>query len=346
MMRRFSEIAAMCALSLALILGGAATVDAANGDCGQPVSTGVGPTASDALLVLRVAVGAASCDVCICNADGTGPVAATDALIVLRIAVGEQLQLNCPACGTTTTVTTSTSTSSTTTTTVPQGQPQLITGDFPNVAPCANRDTLPENADFLATIVAAPTVNHVVNFTQFNTDGATEICGIADADNSLAQSNIPWNPSTNNVFDVCQTFTDDTTDFFNNVPLGHGPDLCQTGNNTATLAMPRAGTYRKDACIEDANDSYDVRTRITVSGPSTDDTFASLGVSRSDLHVCDGNTEISTQAQAKSFVTGSPRDFSFTVKSGSCSGTPHVSVTAEVICVNKRTSACPDGFCF
>ncbi|MEE8311787.1 MAG: hypothetical protein V3R77_05980 [Candidatus Binatia bacterium] len=334
-----NRITAACALSFAMVPCGAIVVDAANGDCGQPVSTGAGPTASDALQILKVAVGAASCDECVCNADGAGIIAATDALLVLRVAVGQALPLSCPPC-------TATTTTSSTTTTVPQGQPQLVTGDFSNVAPCADRDTLPEDVDFLATIMSAETVNLIVNFTQFTTDGATEICGLGDADNNLAQSNIPWDPSANNVFDVCQTFTGSTTDFFNNVPLGHGPDLCQTGNNTFTLAMPRAGSYRKDACIESGGDAYDVRTRIVVSGPSVDATFASLGVARGDLRVCDGNTEIATEAQAKAFVTASPRSFSFAVKSGSCAGTVHVNVTAEMICVDKRTSACPDGFCF
>jgi len=115
---------------------GVIVADAANGDCGQPVSIGAGPTASDALQVLKVAVGAATCEDCVCNVDGAGIIAATDALLVLRVAVGQALPLSCPSCTVTTT--------SSTTTTVPQGQPQLATGDFPNVAPCANRDTCPK----------------------------------------------------------------------------------------------------------------------------------------------------------------------------------------------------------
>jgi len=76
---------------------------AALGDCGQPQSTGATPTATDALTVLKSAVGlASSCDTarCICDVGGDGNVTSTDALQVLQAAVGSPVTLNCD-CGST-----------------------------------------------------------------------------------------------------------------------------------------------------------------------------------------------------------------------------------------------------
>jgi hypothetical protein len=84
----------VCAVTLCCATSSAARV----GDCGQPASTGDQPTASDALAVLRAAVGTESCAVCTCDADGSGGVAATDALAVLRRAVGLSVPLLCAAC--------------------------------------------------------------------------------------------------------------------------------------------------------------------------------------------------------------------------------------------------------
>ena len=65
--------------------------------CGDPNGDQT-VTASDALLVLRAAVGSDVCQRCICDADGSGTTIASDALLVLRIAVGLPLSLDCPAC--------------------------------------------------------------------------------------------------------------------------------------------------------------------------------------------------------------------------------------------------------
>ncbi len=68
--------------------------------CGDPDDSG-STTASDALFVLRVAVGAGSCDACLCNVDSNvsgPPVTASDALRLLRAAVGQPIALTCPAC--------------------------------------------------------------------------------------------------------------------------------------------------------------------------------------------------------------------------------------------------------
>ncbi len=69
-------------------------------DCGDPDDSGA-RTATDALFVLRAAVGTAQCDPCLCNVDassGANPVTATDALRLLRVAVGQPVVLTCPVC--------------------------------------------------------------------------------------------------------------------------------------------------------------------------------------------------------------------------------------------------------
>ncbi len=98
-----------CALLSAELIARPAIVLAAKGDCGQPQSSGDTPTASDALAILRSAVGqtiqACIDKACICDVNGNGSVAASDALTVLRKAVGQSVTLACvcappsgPAC--------------------------------------------------------------------------------------------------------------------------------------------------------------------------------------------------------------------------------------------------------
>jgi hypothetical protein len=72
-------------------------LDAACKRCAQPVSQGSDPAASDALAVLRVAVGVASCAACVCDVDGSGAVSAVDALVTLKRAVGQDVDVFCPA---------------------------------------------------------------------------------------------------------------------------------------------------------------------------------------------------------------------------------------------------------
>ncbi len=81
---------------------------AANGDCSQPESSGSGPTATDCLRILNVAVGLGSCDphaACVCAPKGSLPATATDALVCLTSAVGGSATLDCP-CGLSTSTTT------------------------------------------------------------------------------------------------------------------------------------------------------------------------------------------------------------------------------------------------
>ncbi|RMD82707.1 MAG: hypothetical protein D6815_08545 [Candidatus Dadabacteria bacterium] len=71
------------------------------GMCGDPVDAGRATqsiTASDALFVLRAAVGLVPCDLCICDVDESGAVAATDALELLRVSVGLGPTPHCKAC--------------------------------------------------------------------------------------------------------------------------------------------------------------------------------------------------------------------------------------------------------
>ncbi len=110
-MRRRSWRAAFACAVLSLFLHPGLGFGAL-GDCGQPKSSGADPSASDALEVLRTAVGQGDCggfDPCVCDVDGSGKVLASDALRVLKRAVGQPQSLDC-VCPVTTTTTTSTTT--------------------------------------------------------------------------------------------------------------------------------------------------------------------------------------------------------------------------------------------
>jgi len=73
-------------------------------DCGDAVYVegNAGPStplsASDALHVLNSAVGVSSCDLCVCDVNGSGAITAGDALAVLIAAVGTPVALVCPFC--------------------------------------------------------------------------------------------------------------------------------------------------------------------------------------------------------------------------------------------------------
>jgi hypothetical protein len=93
------------ALTLLALIGRAGAAGAAQGDCAQPLSPGIGPTASDCLFILGASVGLQSCNpACVCLPSGALPITATDALICLKAAVGQQVELACPCATTTTTV--------------------------------------------------------------------------------------------------------------------------------------------------------------------------------------------------------------------------------------------------
>ncbi len=96
--RRNSRAACWGALLIAVILfHQPIALQAAQGDCAQPVSTGSQNTASDCLFILRAAVGSIVCSpACICAPKGSLPATATDALLCLKKAVGQPVALNCP----------------------------------------------------------------------------------------------------------------------------------------------------------------------------------------------------------------------------------------------------------
>jgi len=55
-------------------------------------------TASDALAVLRTAIGTGACEVCVCDTNASGTVTATDALWVLRAVLGLPAAVHCTSC--------------------------------------------------------------------------------------------------------------------------------------------------------------------------------------------------------------------------------------------------------
>ncbi len=90
-------------MCLALLMAVPHGLLAATGDCGQPGSSGSTASASDALATLKSAVGSPSpCDAkpCVCDVNGDGTTTSSDALRILRVAVGQQVQLECDCpCG-------------------------------------------------------------------------------------------------------------------------------------------------------------------------------------------------------------------------------------------------------
>ncbi|HEY2775598.1 MAG TPA: hypothetical protein VGK20_16275 [Candidatus Binatia bacterium] len=97
--RRRLRIAPAATMALAILLSGlaAASVAAAAQKCGDRDNSGT-VTASDALGVLKVSVGAAQCDPCVCDVNHSGTVTASDALVVLKFAVGQPVTLSCNSC--------------------------------------------------------------------------------------------------------------------------------------------------------------------------------------------------------------------------------------------------------
>jgi len=65
--------------------------------CGDQTGDG-NVTATDALAVLRCAVGSSVCSTCLADVNGSGTLTPTDALMVLRRAVGQAVVLSCPPC--------------------------------------------------------------------------------------------------------------------------------------------------------------------------------------------------------------------------------------------------------
>jgi hypothetical protein len=66
--------------------------------CGDPTAAFQAINTTDALFVLRTAVGLFDCDLCVCDVNDSGSVTAPDALRVLQSAVGQPARLVCPDC--------------------------------------------------------------------------------------------------------------------------------------------------------------------------------------------------------------------------------------------------------
>jgi len=122
-MNQRTRLLLLFSLSLA-IPAQAPPVGADPGDCGQPVTVGTAPAASDALYVLRAAVGIATCSPSVCDTDGSCTVTAADALRLLGFVTGQDYPLSCDLCGVTTTST------STSTTTLPPATWNEVLGIF------------------------------------------------------------------------------------------------------------------------------------------------------------------------------------------------------------------------
>jgi hypothetical protein len=83
------------------------TTMSSGGICADPIALTHGEpppppgrvvTATDALFVLRAAVGSETCQLCVCDVNGSGGVTASDALVTLSAAVGQPVSLMCPPC--------------------------------------------------------------------------------------------------------------------------------------------------------------------------------------------------------------------------------------------------------
>jgi hypothetical protein len=85
-------------LALEFIFAPMGAMAAASARCALATSAQGPPKASDALGILRTAVGVRTCELCICDTDRSGKVTAPDALAALRFAVGQPVELRCAAC--------------------------------------------------------------------------------------------------------------------------------------------------------------------------------------------------------------------------------------------------------
>ncbi|MFN2374956.1 MAG: OmcA/MtrC family decaheme c-type cytochrome [Candidatus Binatia bacterium] len=93
--RTLKSLSSLFVLSSALIL--ATQASAFLGDCGQPVTRGVDPTATDCLFILKVSVNIETyAPPCVLDTNSNGDVTATDALVCLSSVVGGPLLAECP----------------------------------------------------------------------------------------------------------------------------------------------------------------------------------------------------------------------------------------------------------
>ena len=95
----FTRLLCLFAVAAVAVVVQPTVSPAATGDCGQPVTNGTAPGASDCLGILQHAVGVEICSHnCLCDVDGSGAVVATDADICLQRVVRLDVELVCQAC--------------------------------------------------------------------------------------------------------------------------------------------------------------------------------------------------------------------------------------------------------
>ncbi|MBI1909141.1 MAG: hypothetical protein HYS22_03110 [Deltaproteobacteria bacterium] len=219
-------------------------------------------------------------------------------------------------------------------------QPTLTSADFPDVSPCSDRDTLPADTTFLSTVTNATSVLHI-HRVYSDDNSIPVICGLEGA----------WDPTAitgSNERRENNTFEENLSSYFSG---GMAPNqgtfaICRSGfgftGSDVSGGLPSAGTYRGEACIESGGNAYRTRLRVTVSGNDAGKKFSEIGLmSEADLTVYDANSKaVSTKTEAKSLVTGSPAEFSFTLRSGNGANT-HLNAKVQVICIKKLATACP-----
>src|SRR5687767_12036751 len=81
-----------------LVLAWTSSAGAGHLECGRPVSSGPAPVASDALAVLRAAVGSLQLPLCVTDVNRSGNATASDSLTTLKKAVGQDVTLQCVDC--------------------------------------------------------------------------------------------------------------------------------------------------------------------------------------------------------------------------------------------------------
>lgn len=223
------------------------------------------------------------------------------------------------------------------------GQPALNAGDYPDVAPCSGRDTIPSDSTFLSTITDAIEVIHI--HKEYISDfELPAVCGLPAADNILQEEEIGWDPSLGVDVYACDSFAETPSTFLDSTD--YSPGICRAsfGYNKADNdreGFPRGGNYRFDACINHDEKSYNLRLLATISGDDVDKTWVSAGIGETtslELFNDDG-LQLSTMEEAKTLVTKNPGGTVFTIRSGEGANT-HLSVGLQVICV-KSVESCP-----
>lgn len=197
---------------IAIVLGLPSPALSAQGDCGQPVTGGANPAASDCLFILRAAIGAETCDpACICNTSGDAGTTATDALICLKKAVGQFVPLVCP-CEASTSTTSPPTTIPTTTTTTPGGGHVLegvlprTTGRFnydlvlglPGADAACNSNFSDTHACTFADLLNAESADELVDIKDTNGFTVTSFWAIDSSHTDITQCHtvVPWDYAT------------------------------------------------------------------------------------------------------------------------------------------------------